>query len=235
LHSRDHGRRFVLPGLEPGRLKCRGLAQPAPFFACHEPRDNAGVQKESEAETPAALATLVENQRAFLRFLERRVGDRATAEDLLQDAFARAVGSIGDLREKESAVAWFYRMLRNAVVDHYRRSGSSRRALEAFGRELNAVVPSTEVHDQVCACISRLAGTLKPEYAEALREVELGGRPVKEYAERHGISANNAAVRVHRARQALRKQVVAACGVCAEHGCTDCRCRHAGPEKPYHS
>lgn len=175
-----------------------------------------------------ALATLVENQRVFLRFLERRVGDRATAEDLLQDAFARAVTTIGDLRETESAVAWFYRMLRNAVIDHYRRTGSSRRLLEAFGRELDDVVPATEVHDQVCACIGRLAGTLKPEYADALRDVEVGGQPLAEFARHHGITANNAAVRVHRARQALRKQVVAACGVCADHGCVDCRCRTPG-------
>jgi RNA polymerase sigma factor (sigma-70 family) len=176
-----------------------------------------------------ALATLVENQRTFLRFLEKRVGDRATAEDLLQEAFARAVTAIEGLRDEESAVAWFYRMLRNAVIDHYRRTGRSRRALEAFARELDEVVPSTEVHDQVCACIGRLASTLKPEYAEVLRDVEVAGQPLKDYAESHGITTNNATVRVHRARQALRKQVAAACGVCAVHGCVDCRCR---PDPP---
>lgn len=181
---------------------------------------------------PPALATLVENQRAFLRFLERRVGSRAAAEDLLQDAFARAVTAIEGLRDQESAVAWFYRMLRNAVVDHYRRNDSARRALDAFARELDEVVPGTEVHGEVCACISRLAGTLKPEYAEVLREVEVGGQPLQDYAERHGITPNNAAVRAHRARQALRKQVIASCGVCAEHGCVDCRCRPGGAATP---
>jgi len=40
-----------------------------------------------------------------------------------------------------------------------------------------------------------------------------------------GISENNAAVRVHRARQALRKQVQLTCGACATHGCVDCRCQ----------
>ena len=38
---------------------------------------------------PAPLDTLLENHRAFLAYLTRRVGDRALAEDLLQDAFAR--------------------------------------------------------------------------------------------------------------------------------------------------
>ena len=37
----------------------------------------------------------------------------------------------------------------------------------------------------------------------------------------------SAAVRVHRAREALRRQVVASCGSCAEHGCLSCTCREA--------
>jgi len=44
-----------------------------------------------EAEGDAPLTVLVENQRAFLRYLEGRVGDRALAEDILQEAFARVV------------------------------------------------------------------------------------------------------------------------------------------------
>jgi RNA polymerase sigma-70 factor (ECF subfamily) len=66
---------------------------------------------------------------------------------------------------------------------------------------------------------------LKPEYAEALRRIELEGQTVQGYAAELGIQPNNAAVRVHRARQALRTRVLAACGSCAEHGCLDCSCR----------
>ena len=42
-------------------------------------------------ETDGPLEALLENHRAFLRYLERRVGDRALAEDILQDAFAKVV------------------------------------------------------------------------------------------------------------------------------------------------
>jgi hypothetical protein len=41
------------------------------------------------AQDSTPVATLVENHRAFLRYLERRVGDRALAEDILQDEFAK--------------------------------------------------------------------------------------------------------------------------------------------------
>src|SRR5688572_4203930 len=41
----------------------------------------------STAPTPATINVLVENHRRFLQFLERRVGSREVAEDILQDAF----------------------------------------------------------------------------------------------------------------------------------------------------
>ncbi|MCL4847735.1 MAG: sigma-70 family RNA polymerase sigma factor [Acidobacteria bacterium] len=182
------------------------------------------------ADSPTVLEALVENHRAFLRFLERRVGSRETAEDLLQDAFGRALDRLDTIRGEESAVAWFYRVLRNAIVDHYRRHDASRRAIDAFARELDEVVPPADVQNAICECVSTLARTLKPEYAEALRQIDVHGVPVKDFAARSGISAGNAAVRVHRAREALRKQVVASCGTCAEHGCLDCRCRK--PRRP---
>lgn len=82
------------------------------------------------------------------------------------------------------------------------------------------------MHGAICACVSRLATTLKPEYAEVLQDVEVEGLPLKVYAERHGITPGNAAVRVYRARRALKTQVVASCGACATHGCLDCQCGH---------
>lgn len=72
--------------------------------------------------------------------------------------------------------------------------------------------------------MSRLAATLKPEYAEALEAIEVAGTPVKIFAEQKGLSPNNAGVRVFRAREALKRRVMESCGTCAEHGCLDCTC-----------
>jgi RNA polymerase sigma-70 factor (ECF subfamily) len=80
---------------------------------------------------------------------------------------------------------------------------------------------------EICACVSRLAATLKPEYAEALEAIEVAGTPVKTFAEQKGLSSSNAGVRVFRAREALKKRVTESCGVCAEHGCLNCTCKRA--------
>ena len=174
--------------------------------------------------SPDHVQTLVDNHRAFLRFLERRVGSREEAEDILQDAFGRSLDKLDALGNDESIVRWFYRVLRNAVTDHYRRQAAASRALEAFAGELDESVPPEDVHETICGCVRTLAQTLQPGYAEALQRIDVEGMPVKAFAEASGISASNAGVRVFRAREALRKQVVKSCGTCAEHGCMDCSC-----------
>jgi RNA polymerase sigma-70 factor (ECF subfamily) len=183
-------------------------------------------ETESPAQdtTPEVAGIFVARHRDFLSFLERRVGSRAVAEDILQEAFVRGIGRL-DASNEESIVAWFYRTLRNAVVDHHRRQKAAGRALDTFAAELqDHQEPEAEMRSAVCQCVGGLADTLKPEYAAALKRIEVDGASVKDYASEAGITATNAAVRVFRAREALRKQVSRSCGTCAEHGCLDCSC-----------
>ena len=173
-----------------------------------------------------AVAVLVENHRRFLAFLERRVGSRDVAEDILQDAFVRGLGRADQIRDQESVVAWFYRSLRNALVDHWRKVGAERRVFDEAAEVPDGEGPAVDADlmHTVCSCVTSLLDTLKPEYAEALRQVDLGGVKVKTFAEEANVTANNASVRLFRARKALRHQLERTCGTCATHGCLDCSC-----------
>lgn len=178
---------------------------------------------EESAPTADIVGALVANHREFLAFVMKRVGNRATAEEILQDAFVRSIDKLDSVRE--TAVGWFYRVLRNAIIDHHRRNAAAERRHEAYTRDQEAADDhDEELHRVVCKCVAQLADTLKPEYATALRRVEVDGVSVKDYADELGISSNNAGVRVFRAREALRKQVARSCGTCATHGCLDCTC-----------
>ena len=187
-------------------------------------REPLTAEPDSADERTRVAGVLVENHRAFLQFLERRVGDRALAEDLLQEAFTRNLDRLADVPD-EALVPWFYRVLRNAAIDRHRRKGAEERALAAFARELaEASQPPEDLHREICACVGRLARTLKPEYAQVLQAVDVEDTPVKAFAEGAGLTSSNAGVRLFRAREALRRQVAASCGTCAEHGCIDCTC-----------
>jgi RNA polymerase sigma factor (sigma-70 family) len=179
----------------------------------------------SSAEAEPPLQQLVDNHEAFLRFLTRRVGDRALAEDILQDAFVKVMSRPEQAPADDGIVPWFYRNLRNAAIDRFRRTTSANKALEALARELQPELPSDTIESEICACVNEVARTLKPEYADALIAVEVNGTSVKAFAEERGLTATNAGVRVHRAREALKKRVTQACGTCAEHGCLDCSCK----------
>jgi RNA polymerase sigma factor (sigma-70 family) len=188
-------------------------------------RTSASPDPATLTASPEVVAILVENHRRFLAFLERRVGSRDVAEDILQDALVRGMARVGQLRDQESVVAWFYRSLRNALIDHWRRSNSERRIFDDGGLSDDAE-PSVdpELMTTVCECATALLDTLKPEYAEALRRVELDGLSVKDFARESNVTPNNASVRLFRARDALRRQVERSCGTCATHGCLDCQC-----------
>jgi len=190
-----------------------------------QPQPATGEGESPVRDTTAEVAAIfVANKRDFLAFLERRVGSRAVAEDILQEAFVRGLGRL-NTDDEGSVIAWFYRALRNAAIDHHRRHQTANRALEALAAEPGAgVAADPELHSAVCQCVNRLADTLKPSYAEALKRIEVDGVSVKDYAAEAGISTSNAAVRVFRAREALRGQVSRSCGSCAAHGCLECTC-----------
>jgi RNA polymerase sigma-70 factor (ECF subfamily) len=179
---------------------------------------------EAETGTPSAevVERLVAGHKEFLSFLESRVHGRAAAEEILQAAFVKAI-EVGDSIRSESAVAWFYRVLRNAIVDFYRDRASESRALDLHAREPE-LPTEPELRAAICQCMRTLIPSLKPEYAEVLKRVDLAEQPISEVASSLGISSNNATVRLHRARQALKSQLERNCRTCATHGCLDCTC-----------
>jgi RNA polymerase sigma-70 factor (ECF subfamily) len=131
----------------------------------------------------------------------------------------------GGLRAGESAVAWFYRLLRNVLADHWRGRDTERRALAAYAAEATPAAPDDgALLEAVCGCVTGLVGTLTPDLADIIRRVDLEGAPRRDDAERVGITANNAAVRLHRARQALGRQLRRTCAAGSVAALRDCDC-----------
>jgi RNA polymerase sigma factor (sigma-70 family) len=193
------------------------LADPAPV--------RAGAQPARTNPPANTVDTLIAHRRQFLRFLERRVSSPAIAEDILQNAYLRALEHAGELRAGESSTAWFYRILRNAVIDFYRHRTVEDRALETWAKDLETEVPAHDLtRDLVCRCIAKVLPTLPQSYAEILKQVDLDEGTLAAFAARHAITPANATVRIHRARKALKQRLIQACGACALHKCLNCNC-----------
>ncbi len=160
-------------------------------------------------------ASLLAQRHVFKAFLKARIGSEAEAEDLLQDALVKALQHGTEIREDEKAVAWFYRLLRNVMVDYVRSRQAARRRDEAWTRESFTLAGDPEAERQICGCFERMLPTLKPAHAALLRRVELQGEPVSAAAAELGMTANHASVTLHRARRELRLKLEAFCGDCA--------------------
>lgn len=177
-----------------------------------------------------ALRILVGRHAEFIRFLSPRVGSDAAAEDILQQGLVRAVEHAEDLESHENVVAWFYTVLRNLLVDLHRNRASTDRKHDAFFAELESMGSShayqeTELGRVLCACVKDLFDTLPDHYADVLRKVDLEGRSLGEEAARLETSKGALTVKLHRARQALKKRLEQMCGTCTQHGCLDCSCK----------
>lgn len=193
-----------------------------------------GIMKSSlnealEPITPKVTQVLVENHQRFRAFLAKRVGSDQLAEDLLQQSLVKAVANPPSASDDVSILSWFYQTLKNTVIDHYRAQGSRDQVMSAFARELettgrNSVPALDELKESVCGCMKALVTTLKPEYAEVIRSVDLDEGAPDKVASRLGISLGNLNVRLHRARVALKTRLEQTCGTCTEHGCLNCDC-----------
>lgn len=173
-----------------------------------------------------ASRTLSRAPRRFLSFIVPRVDSRFIAEDILQSAYVKAMQHEQELRSEESTAAWFYRILRNAITDNFRRQDARTRAYESFAADA-PLTYEAELQATVCACIGDVIQDLKPEYRAAIEQVDLAGLSVQEFARRESTTANNASVRLHRARKDVAKRLTAVCGICAEHRRTDCTCKRS--------
>ena len=162
-----------------------------------------------------------------MAFVRRRVGSAADAEDIVQESLARALSRASDLRDDDRAVAWFYRVLRNAVADHWRAKAAAGRTAEALAREPLPEAADAAAEGEICRCFEALLPALKPDQAAVLKAVDLEGRRPVDVAAAEGITPNAAMVRLHRARKALRVRLEETCRACAVHGCLDCTCREA--------
>jgi RNA polymerase sigma-70 factor, ECF subfamily len=181
-----------------------------------EPKEN---RRHSEA---LVLRALTQGRARFLAFLRRRIQSPEIAEDILHASYVRAIQHVHELRDETRADAWFYRLLRNAVIDHHRRSAvSSKVAAPEMPADL--AIESVQ-QTKTCPCAIRELTRLKGGYARALELVEMDGMPVHAFAANERVAPGTASVRLHRARKALAERILAACGPCAGEGCFDCTC-----------
>lgn len=189
-----------------------------------------GVE-DHEAAKPhdrAVQSALVEAQKQILQFLQRRLGDRDAADEVLQRFSLRALERASQLHDVRMVRGWLGRILATTIVDYQREAARRRRReIVVDQAEVENHPVDEELDAAICNCLYRLLPTLKAEYADIIWRADILGEPRNRLAESLGTSLNNLTVRLHRGRQALRKRLEEMCRTCPVHGFLDCHCEKA--------
>lgn len=164
---------------------------------------------------------LMADRAAFLAFLRARSPSPADAEDVFQQSLLKAAQHAGDVRDPERTRAWFFQILRRTLADEHARAAAAAAKLAALGPATEEPVPEER---PICGCCLGRLEELRADYADILRRVDLAEESLAEVAAALGITVNNATVRLHRARKALREQLRAFCGTDSARACADCGC-----------
>jgi RNA polymerase sigma-70 factor (ECF subfamily) len=184
------------------------------------------LMRRFQAGDARAFEALVRRHRSALwNFLLRHVGNRARAEDLLQETFLRAVKASADWEERAKVTTWLFTIARNLTLDEMRRN-VHRRADPLEGQDdQQGPIDRTATDDPPPDVVAEGA-LLRPRLEAALaalpaeqREVfllrEQGGLGFREISEVTGVRENTVKSRMRYALEALRRSL-AALGVTPE-------------------
>jgi RNA polymerase sigma factor (sigma-70 family) len=166
-----------------------------------------------QARATTVLAAIERCRKRLWAHCYRMTGRRAEADDLSQEAIARAIERSGDLQEDASAEGWLFRIATTVCLDHQRAAGRVRRATElvdpvAFDGLAEATggpEATLLLREDVRLAIVAALQHLPPKQRAALLLHDVCGVPLAEVAETLGTNANAAKATLHRARAELER------------------------------
>ncbi len=145
----------------------------------------------------------------LLIFILKRVHDKATAEDILQNVFLKILTNLKSLKDNTKLKSWLFQITRNAIIDFYRESKPVQEILiDVLDEEEKSAINVTE---EVESWIYPFILMLPEKYREALILSEIKGMSQKDLASFMGISYPAAKSRVQRGRALLKTKLTDCC------------------------
>lgn len=151
------------------------------------------------------IALYREHTGPLYAYVSRRVGgDRTLAEDIVQDAWLRAVASWPQRGTPDHPGAWLIRVARNLLASHFRR----RRPEPVDPAELDLLADRLEPETPSAAALIQWGlARLRGSQALLLEAFYFEGKSTRELAGANGLSERAVEGRLRRARQALEKRL----------------------------
>jgi RNA polymerase sigma-70 factor (ECF subfamily) len=151
----------------------------------------------------------------LLRYLQRYVGDRATAEDLLQETLLRATRGLEGFAARAGLKTWVYSIATRVAADYLRHPDRRVRVVEIADAETlydgEELADEQLIVDEMNGCVREVIDSLPEDYRSALVLHEFEGMTAAQVAEVSECSVATAKIRIHRGRTRLREALRRSC------------------------
>ncbi len=148
-------------------------------------------------------------------FIQQRVGNRATAEDITSEVFIKIYHNLNSYQPNGNFGAWIFTIARNAICDHWRKQVNEanmsfddsiyveqhNKALEEFFLDIDPELYPPEVTNE--KNLDRFLDQLKGHEQDVIRERYYYNQSVKDTAKTLNITESNVKVLTHRALKKL--------------------------------
>lgn len=136
---------------------------------------------------------------------ERLLGDHSDAEDLVQDAFLRALDRLPLLDPQRPFGPWFFTLLRNLGINQLRARRVRHTEPEPLDAASSDALPDDAlIRTEVRERFQKALETLTPRQREIVMLFEVEGWKGAEIAEHLGLTPENVRWHLHQAKKSLR-------------------------------
>jgi RNA polymerase sigma-70 factor (ECF subfamily) len=163
------------------------------------------VARAIAGDTEAFAELVTRHHAACLRYAAHSLGDRAEAEDIVQETLIRAHRSLGRYEERQQFRAWLFRILINRCrTAASLRLARQRRHHDAYdgNRTTADTADSVDLHSRLTRALAGLDVAHREAFLLKLGE----GLEYNEIARMTGVSVPALKMRVKRARDHVRAQ-----------------------------
>jgi RNA polymerase sigma-70 factor (ECF subfamily) len=141
-------------------------------------------------------------------FILLRVSDSDVADDILQDVYLKIHSHIDELRKSDRLESWIYQIVRNSIIDYYRRVHPE--------EELSESLPASQSEEsdaeaELAPSVNDMLNCLPEKYRQALFLTEINELTQREMADQLGLSLSGAKSRVQRGREKLKVAFLDCC------------------------
>lgn len=159
-------------------------------------------------------AIVSEYRKPLYRFVLRRIGRPADAEDIAQQTFVEAYSALASFRGQSTLSTWLYGIAMNLVRNYLNRAPHRVRKFES--EEVLTTLPTDEdgpdalaQRMEVLTMLYREAAFLSEELRQVLMLVAIDGRSYEETAQLLNIPIGTVRSRLFRAREIMKERLPA--------------------------